>query len=491
MIDQISYFYTSIPTIYTFSLLCKGLALCNFIHFLSWLVQTKGLIGERGILPVQKYLNSVKARSKDPGSYSVYWKTPTVFWLSASNRMLLGVFLFGVIISTVLLFIDNSRLLWFIIFVLSLSLEQVIQEFGLQMEPMMVELNALCFVASLLNGSSSMIPILLFRWFVSRMMLSAGLVKLYGSPSWKTGTAMTFHYLTQPLPNPISFYIHHIRNLWFHKLTTWSSLVIELPIVFLALFGTWGRLITFLSYTGLMFMINVTGNYGYLGVTSVVASISLLDDNWVCWVLGKSYCSNYEVNEPYFILWLIVAMLGVAYFVISSIAVLDTIRKARWVPPKIYSMYLHASNFSLINRYGMFGNMTEFRWEFIIEGSNDGTNWKRYGFNYKITNPDQRPCWVPFHWPRLDWHLWFLPLRYKRNRAEIAQWYINFINGILQKEKDILDLLAYNPFPNETPNFLRTQVFDYQFAPRDSEKNWWIESGPIGTYGPTLEKIRK
>ncbi len=67
------------------------------------------------------------------------------------------------------------------------------------------------------------IGIYVFRWFIFRVMLSAGLVKWFGSSKWKDLDALRVHYFTQPLPNYLSYYFHNFP-LWFHQFTCFASL---------------------------------------------------------------------------------------------------------------------------------------------------------------------------------------------------------------------------------------------------------------------------
>lgn len=61
----------------------------------------------------------------------------------------------------------------------------------------------------------------------------------------------------------------------------------------------------------------------------------------------------------------------------------------------------------LCGRYVKFAHMTKRRWEIIIEGSNDKTNWYEYDFKYKPCNINKPLAIVPFcHMPNLDWRLW-------------------------------------------------------------------------------------
>ncbi len=50
--------------------------------------------------------------------------------------------------------------------------------------------------------------IMLFWFLLFKIMFLSGIVKLLSQDiSWWNGTALDFHYFTQPLPNPISWYI--------------------------------------------------------------------------------------------------------------------------------------------------------------------------------------------------------------------------------------------------------------------------------------------
>ena len=52
--------------------------------------------------------------------------------------------------------------------------------------------------------------IILFRWLAFRVEFGAGLIKLRGDPCWRGLTCMEWHHETQPLPNPLSWFFHHL-----------------------------------------------------------------------------------------------------------------------------------------------------------------------------------------------------------------------------------------------------------------------------------------
>src|ERR1700674_1917809 len=73
----------------------RALAAIYFSAFYSLLFQIKGLIGPRGILPAQQYLAAVAHAM----GATRCWFGPTLFWISASSRMLMAVMVVGLIAS--------------------------------------------------------------------------------------------------------------------------------------------------------------------------------------------------------------------------------------------------------------------------------------------------------------------------------------------------------------------------------------------------------
>jgi hypothetical protein len=55
--------------------------------------------------------------------------------------------------------------------------------------------------------------------------------------------------------------------------------------------------------------------------------------------------------------------------------------------------------------YVLFAVMTTQRDEIIIEGSDDGVEWREYDFRYEPGDVARRPRWNIPHQPRLDWQM--------------------------------------------------------------------------------------
>src|SRR5207249_3901954 len=70
----------------------------------------------------------------------------------------------------------------------------------------------------------------LYRWLVFRIMLGAGLIKLRGDSCWRDLTCLYYHYETQPLPNPLSRWLH-FKPRWFQRCGVLFNHVAELVVL--------------------------------------------------------------------------------------------------------------------------------------------------------------------------------------------------------------------------------------------------------------------
>ena len=113
----------------------------------------------------------------------------------------------------------------------------------------------------------------------------------------------------------------------------------------------------------------------------------------------------------------------------------------------------------------------------MIEGTTDDeiseeTEWKAYEFKGKPTDPSRIPPQIaPYHC-RLDWQMWFAAMRGIRN----APWLVKLIKQFLQDDKPTLKLIKNNPFEDESPKYIRAQLFNYEFTNFKEKResgNWW------------------
>ena len=138
-----------------------------------------------------------------------------------------------------------------------------------------------------------------------------------------------------------------------------------------------------------------------------------------------------------------------------------------------------ASPFHVANGYGLFRVMTKHRYEVIVEGSDDGVDWKPYEFKYKPGDIDRRPAVIPGHMPRLDWQMWFIP------DYAPPGWFMNFLVRLLQGSPPVIGLLKDDPFPNHPPKYVRAELYDYHFSDDPKGKAWW-QRVHVGEYVPII-----
>jgi hypothetical protein len=153
----------------------------------------------------------------------------------------------------------------------------------------------------------------------------------------------------------------------------------------------------------------------------------------------------------------------------------------------LHALYLAAEPFRVVNPYGLFQVMTTSRPEIVIEGSDDGVEWKTYEFRWKVGDVKRRPEFVAPHQPRLDWQMWFAAISSFREES----WFLSFCHRLLDDSAPVTALLEKNPFPRAPPRFLRATVYDYHFtdpATRRATGAWWRRA-PLGLYCPVLTLV--
>ena len=482
----------------TLMLVERALAFVSAVSFLSFGVQLKGLIGTTGIAPA---VTVMKRRFTASEWYSRSWKErfkavdkfPTVFWfIGASNGALQATCLCGFLASLILCFSSGpfASVLWAVCYVTHMSLIAVSGDFlGLQSDSNLCETSALLAVLALFrvcggdDDATVCASLQVLRFLAKRKMLGCGLCKFYGSPMWRAGTAMQSHYYTQPLPNPMSIVAHRLPAA-LHRLTCRATFFVEiaLPLVG-ALPLQAARLLACAGFVGINVAINLTGNYGMIGALSVAESLSLLDDSVLPWAGGEDSGGDDGAGHSVVIgtLFCVITAggrLGIAAilcaYVAASLPPLAQAARDRvhWPSVKLCGwcdfFYRRARRYRACNYYAKFGSMHDFRWEIIIQGTEDDEEWKTYGFRYKPWNAAIRPPWVLLHLPRLDWRLWFLPLGCKRQGAayEPPAWLEGLLGGILRHDPAVLALLSreLNPFPHAPPRRVRTRLVAFSFA---------------------------
>jgi lipase maturation factor 1 len=456
-------------------LFVRALAAIYFFVFVSLAVQITGLIGDRGILPISRYLAAV---SKISGGY---WQAPTIFWIAHGDRFL-GAACWGGAAMALVLFSGwlagyLERIALICLYLLYLSFCTAGQDFlSFQWDALLLEAG---FLAIFLGNSK--IVVLLFRWLLFRVVFLSGVVKLTShDPVWRDRTAVAFHYLTQPLPTPLAWYMYQLP-LWFQRFSTSTILFIELVTPFLFFAPRRWRFWAAGLALFLQVMILLTGNYTFFNLLTMSLSLFLFDDAALerLRLRARAVRTNNLVAIAAAIVLMALSMSGLwEMFFANSFEQPSAVARA-------------AAPFQIANTYGVFASMTTSRLEIQVQGSNDGVTWIDYEFRYKPGDLRQAPHWVQPHQPRLDWQMWFAALGDYRS----SPWVTNFMLRLLQGSPVVTGLLAKNPFPLAPPKYVRAELFDYSFtdfAQRRATGQWWRRE-PRGLFFPaiSLDDVRQ
>jgi len=170
---------------------------------------------------------------------------------------------------------------------------------------------------------------------------------------------------------------------------------------------------------------------------------------------------------------LVLVPLAAFTLVLSAVQLSSGLLDGAFVPEAAHSLAAAQEPFHLFNSYGLFAVMTTTRPEIVVEGSRDGTTWMEYEFRYKPGDVRRPPLWVWPHQPRLDWQMWFAALEGPQGHPA---WFEHFLLRLLQGSAEVLALLERNPFGQAPPQYVRAQLYDYQFTDfrsRRANGAWW------------------
>ncbi|HKD59972.1 MAG TPA: lipase maturation factor family protein [Terracidiphilus sp.] len=469
-------------------LMQRGMATIYLIAFIAVVLQFKPLLGERGLLPVPAYLKRVNWRA-----------APSIFSWRYSDRLLDVVAWTGLVVSacTVCGITDSGPVwlsigAWLLLYVLYLSIVNVGQSFyGFGWESMLLEAGFFTAFLGPTHVQPSGIPVLILRWMLFRTEMGAGLIKLRHDPCWRDLTCLYYHYETQPLPNPLSWYFHRIPAP-MHRLSALFSHFVQVVAPF-ALFAPQpiasvaGGLVIFHQL-----VLIVSGNYSWLNWLTVVLGFSAFSDRVLAFAVPIAVPAL--TPRP--------AAFEVLLYVIGVGTVLLSVRPAMNLLSRAQAMNRSYNPFHLVSSYGAFGNVGRERFEIVIEGTRDrvitpATQWLEYGFKGKPGDSMRMPRQVaPYHL-RLDWLIWFLPFSVHTNGSGIRvwrydRWFMHFIQKLLAGDGELLKLIGRNPFADEPPAFIRALFYRYRYTTPEERRQtgaWWVRK-LLGVYlQPTAREM--
>ncbi|MFT4551902.1 MAG: hypothetical protein ACI9S8_000523 [Chlamydiales bacterium] len=461
-------------------LFLRLLGLNYLVAFLSMTIGVKGLWGENGILSIKTYLQNIQKRH--PGWIRFYY-FPSVFWINSSDIALVAMVWLPLIASIMLILNIATVPMLIFLWVAWTSFICVDTAFmRRQSDSLLVEVGFFSIFYAMITPPP--LFALLYIWFLLfKFMFMAGMAKiLSGDPSWRDGSAMSYHYETQPLPNWISWYAHKMP-MWVHKISSFTMFIIEIVAPFFILCPEPVRFSLFVLFALLQVGIFTTGNFTFINVLSFVLASVLIEDRYLEGWIWPYVSVNPQ--DPHFLTLILVGVVCSVLFIMSSILLFMVVTRKRANIP-IMGKMMH---FHICNSYGLFAVMTKYRNEVIIEGSEDGKIWKEYEFKWKAGDVYRPTRQMAPHHPRLDWQMWFASL----GNYKSYPWFSNLIVRLLQGSEDVLALLKKNPFPDGPPTYIRSKLYRYHFADLKTRKktgSWWIREF-LSDYTPVFSREKQ
>ena len=454
------------------------LGVIYLIAFASLGLQVEGLAGSQGILPFSEQLAGIADRT----GFERYFQRPTLFWLNASDSALTGATIAGCIAAILIMLQRWSRPALIAAFILYLSLYQACQPFlNFQWDGLLLETG---FLAIFLTPQSRVV-ILLFRWLLFKLRFMSGLAKLAsGDTAWSGFTALNTYFETQPLPNPLAWYVHQLPE-WLLRFGTVATLVIEILVpLMMFLPRRWRFTAAWLTILWQVLII-LTSNHNWINFLTIILCLFLFDDRALKTVLSPGLQKTLgwrTLPAATATLTRRIATAGLAILILAASVVhfweLNTMQR---VPGIAGTVLNYAEAYRVVNKYHVFPTMTTERIELELSGSLDGREWKPYRFRYKPGEPDQHPKLVMPHQPRLDWQMWFVTLHPRH-----LPWFEEFVYALLANSPPVTALLEHNPFADQAPRYIRVDAYRYTFTDPEVRRetgNWWQREA-LGAFSP-------
>ncbi|HVX26204.1 MAG TPA: lipase maturation factor family protein [Parafilimonas sp.] len=467
------------------------LRLLGIIYAVAFLVlinEVVPLIGSDGLLPVGNFLKQI---TDSIGGTEGFIRLPSVFWFGHSDVTLLIFAWIGFILSCVVVAGYANAITLAVLWFLYMSFVHVGQDwYAYGWEIQLTETGFLAiFLCPLLDmrpfpkHAPPFLIIVLFRWLIFRIMIGSGLIKIRGDEIWRNGTALYYHFETQPIPGPLSRWFHFLPHTIL-KVGVWFNFLAELIA---PLFAFWPRIARHIAgVVMILFQITIilSGNLSFLNWLTIVPALACLDDGfWAkifpCSFVRKAQFAE-ERAEPS-------NRLRIASIVVTILVVILSIQPTINLFSSTQIMNTSFDPLDLVNTYGAFGTVGKERYNVVFEGTMDDNpdstaNWKSYIYKGLPVELDKMPPQIAPYQLHLDWQMWFASM----SSPDEYPWTLNLIWKLLHNDTNATTLFAKNPFPNKPPKYIRAVLYQYSFAPPGNAQHVWWTRKELGDWIPPL-----
>lgn len=480
----------------------RFLGLVYLVGFLVAANQIVPLIGHHGLTPADAMLERVEEHFG--GRWEAFRELPTLFYWNCSDAALQGVAWAGVILSAIVLLGYANAPLLLILWALYMSIIHAGGLwYGYGWETQLLETG---FLGALLcpvidprpfaRSSPPVVVLWLFRWLIFRIMIGAFLIKWRGDSCWRDYTALNFHYETQPVPNPLSRYLH-LAPAWTQTAGVYWNHFVEFAVPWFAFWPRISRHVAGVLLVSFQVVLIASGNLSFLNWLTIIPALACFDDTFWRWLLPgfliraaeRADAGEQEERRKTFHRVASFVQKGTALAFAGVVIWLSIpVVKNLLSPQQLMNASIGpVSQLHLVNTYGAFGTVGRERYELVFQGTNDvlpdeAAEWREYEFEVKPGDVMRRPAIItPYH-HRLDWQIWFAAMATPNDYP----WTVSFVWHLLQNEPTTLQLIANNPFPEAPPRYIRALRYRYKFAPQDNPEGAWWTRERLETWLPPI-----
>jgi hypothetical protein len=456
------------------------------VAFLAAVNQVIPLIGSDGLLPASGFVQRVGDALGSP--WSGFIRLPSIFWFFHSDTTLLITAWIGLALSCLVLAGFANALVLTVLWFLYMSFVNIGQDwYGYGWEIQLLETGFLAiFLCPLLDmrpfpkHAPPLQIIVLFRWLIFRIMLGSGLIKIRGDEVWRNGTALNYHFETQPLPGPLSRWFHFLPH-FLLKLGVWYNFLAELIAPWFVFWPRLARHLAGIIIILLQLILIFSGNLSFLNWLTIIPALACFDDSFWSILLPQPLvrkaaaaavaAANARPSRPMVVTaWVVTCIIGWL-----SIQPVFNLLSPRQI------MNTSFDPFNLVNSYGAFGSVGRERLNIVFEGTmdtvpDDKADWKAYPYKGLPVALDHRPPQIAPYQLRLDWQMWFAAM----STPDEYPWTLTLVTKLLHNDSGATGLFAANPFPSKPPRFIRAVLYRYTFAPPGNPAGHWWNRERVG-----------
>jgi len=468
----------SAPTYWlTRFMILRMLGIVYAVAFLVAINEIIPLIGSDGLTPVNIFLQQIKSALGSTGAG--FMRLPSVFWFAHSDTALVTVAWIGFVLSLFLIAGYANAPMLAILWFLYMSIVHVGQDwYGYGWEIQLTETGFLAiFLCPLLDMRpfpKRAVPftiIVLFRWLIFRMMLGSGLIKIRGDAVWRNGTALYYHFETQPIPGPLSRWFNFLPR-WLLKAGVLFNFLAELVAPWFVFWPRVARHVAGVIIVLFQVTLILSGNLSFLNWLTIIPALACFDDGFWSKILPRALVNKAEIANQNAVVSR--PMLTTAWVVTTLVAILSIQPVLNMLSPE-QIMNTSYDPLDLVNTYGAFGTVGRERMNVVFEGTmdenpNDSATWKPYIYRGLPVALDKRPPQIAPYQLHLDWQMWFAAM----DSPDEYTWTFNLVWKLLHNDRNAVGLFAENPFPHKPPRYIRAVLYRYSFAkPGNSNGLWW------------------